>query len=101
MNKSQQMRWSRNGADLLLQTKHTLNGVEPFLEDRRIEKWLAAAFGGLPVSGIGVNVRHHAAGLGGSCRFSKGWVDLDEPVKWVPNPGTECAVIDRATNLEQ
>ena len=35
--------------------------VEPFLEDRRIEKWFAATFGGLPVSRIGVDVRHHAA----------------------------------------
>ena len=31
--------------------KHTLNGVEPLLEDRRVEKWLVPAFGGLPVSG--------------------------------------------------
>jgi hypothetical protein len=39
--------------------------------------------------------------IGGSCRFSKGWVGLGEPVKSVPNPSTERAVIDRATNLEQ
>src|ERR1700684_4038710 len=48
-------------AEFFLPAKHTLNGDEPFLEDRRIEKWLAAAFGGLPVSGIRVDVRHHAA----------------------------------------
>src|SRR5258708_218548 len=47
-------------AEFVLPAKHTLDGVEPFLEDRLIEKWLAAAFGGLPVSGIRVDVRHHA-----------------------------------------
>jgi hypothetical protein len=39
--------------------------------------------------------------IGGSCRFSKGWIGLGEPVKSVPNPSTERAVINRATNLEQ
>src|ERR1700712_4266702 len=48
-------------AEFVLPAKHTLNGVEPFLEDRHVEQWLAAAFGGLPVPGIGVDVRHHAA----------------------------------------
>ena len=48
-------------AEFVLPAKHTLNGVEPFLEDRHVEKWLAAAFSGLPVSGIRVDVRHHAA----------------------------------------
>src|SRR5277367_6219667 len=48
-------------AEFVLPAKHSLNGVEPFLEDRVVEKWLAAAFGGLPVSGIRVDVRHHAA----------------------------------------
>jgi hypothetical protein len=38
-------------AEFVLPAKHTLNSVEPFLEDRLVEKWLAAAFGGLPVSG--------------------------------------------------
>jgi hypothetical protein len=36
-------------AEFVLPAKHTFDGVEPFLEDRRLEKWLAAAFGGLPV----------------------------------------------------
>ena len=44
-------------AEFVLPAKHTLNGVEPFLEDRRVEKWLAAAFDGLLVSGIGVAAR--------------------------------------------
>src|ERR1700731_4167664 len=48
-------------AEFVLPAKHTLNGVEPFLEDRRVEKWLAAAFGGLPGSWIRVDVRHHTA----------------------------------------
>ena len=43
--------------EFVLPAKHTLNGVEPFLEDRRVEQWLAASFGGLPVSGIRVDVR--------------------------------------------
>ena len=48
-------------AEFVLPAKHTLNGAEPFLEDRHVEKWLAAAFGGSPVSGIWVDVWHHAA----------------------------------------
>src|SRR4051794_18062695 len=48
-------------AEFVLPAKHTLNSVEPFLEDRHVENWLAAALGGLPVSGIRVDVRHHAA----------------------------------------
>ena len=48
-------------AEFVLPAKHTLNGAESFLEDCLIEKWLAAAFGGLPVSGIRVDVRYHAA----------------------------------------
>ena len=48
-------------AEFVLPAKHTLNGVEPFLEDRPVENWLAAAFRGLPASGIGVDVWHHAA----------------------------------------
>ena len=51
----------QQAAEFVLPAKHTLNGVEPFLEDRLVEKWLAAAFGGLPVSGIRIDVRHHAA----------------------------------------
>ena len=48
-------------AEFVLPAKHTLNGAESFLEDCLIEKWLAAAFGGLPVSGIRVDVRYNAA----------------------------------------
>jgi hypothetical protein len=48
-------------AKFVLPAKHTLNGVEPFLEDRQVEKWLAATLGGSPVPGIRVDVRHHAA----------------------------------------
>src|ERR1700675_4762208 len=51
----------QQAAEFSLPAKHTLNGVEPFLEDCRVEKWLAAAFDGLPISGIRVDVRHHAA----------------------------------------
>ena len=38
---------------------------------------------------------------GGSCRFGKGRVRIGDPVKSMPKPGTERAVIDCATNLEQ
>src|ERR1700693_2420730 len=48
-------------AEFVLPAKHTLNGVEPFLEDRRVEKWLAAPFGGLSGSWLRGDVRHHAA----------------------------------------
>jgi hypothetical protein len=41
--------------------KQILNGIEPFLEDGLDEKRLAVAFEGLPVSGIRVDVWHHAA----------------------------------------
>jgi len=51
----------QQAAELVLPAKHTLNGVEPLLEDRFVKEWLAAAFGGLSASGIGIDVRHHAA----------------------------------------
>jgi DDE domain len=38
---------------------------------------------------------------GGSCRFGKGQVGISDPVKSTPESGAECAVVDRATNLEQ
>ena len=38
---------------------------------------------------------------GGSCRFSKGRTRIGNPVKTMSKPGTECAVIDCATDLEQ
>ena len=44
----------RQMAEFVLPAKHALYGVEPFLEDRLVEKWLAAAFGGLPVLGFGL-----------------------------------------------
>src|SRR5690242_3537875 len=52
---------AQQAAEFVLPAKHTLYGVEPFLEDRHVEQWLAAALGGLAVSGIEVDVRHHAA----------------------------------------
>ena len=38
---------------------------------------------------------------GGSCCFGKGQVCIGDPVKSMPKPGTEGAVVDCATNLEQ
>jgi hypothetical protein len=38
---------------------------------------------------------------GGSCRFSKGRAGIGDPVKSMPKPRTECAVIDCATDLKQ
>src|ERR1700733_5108216 len=40
-------------------------------------------------------------GSGGSCRISKGRVRISDPVKSMPKPGTECAVVDGTTDLEQ
>src|ERR1700676_5681521 len=51
----------QQAVEFVLPAIHTLNGVEPLLEDRLVESWLAAAFRGLPASGIGVDVWHHAA----------------------------------------
>src|ERR1700728_4456436 len=51
----------QQAAEFVLPAKHTFNGGEPFLEDRRVEKWLAPALGGLPGSCIRADVRHHAA----------------------------------------
>src|SRR5450755_3104951 len=48
-------------AEFVLPAKHTLNGVEPLLENRLVENWLAAAFRLFPASGIGVDVWHHTA----------------------------------------
>ena len=41
-------------AEFVLPAKHTLNGVEPFLEDRLVEKWLAAAFADCRFLGFGL-----------------------------------------------
>src|SRR3954470_17065536 len=38
---------------------------------------------------------------GGSCGFGKGQVGIGGPVKSMPKPNTERAVVDRAPNLEQ
>ncbi len=46
-------------------------------------------------------IKGTAQTLGGSCRFSKGRVRVGSPIKSMPKPGTERAVIDGATNLEQ
>jgi hypothetical protein len=39
--------------------------------------------------------------FGGSCRLGKGRVCIADPVKSMPDSGTERAVVDCATNLEQ
>jgi transposase-like protein len=39
--------------------------------------------------------------LGGSCRFDKGWVFISQAVNSMPEPGSEGAVVNRATNMEQ
>jgi len=41
-----------------------------------------------------------STGDGGSWRFGKGWIYIGKPVKSMPEPGTERAVVDRAANLE-
>jgi hypothetical protein len=46
----------QQAAEFVLPAKNTLNSVEPLLEDRLIEKWLAATFGGFSASGICVDV---------------------------------------------
>jgi hypothetical protein len=51
----------QQAAEFILPTKHPLNGIKPFLEDLSVEEWLAAAFGGSPRPGIGVDVWHHIA----------------------------------------
>ena len=39
--------------------------------------------------------------FGGSCRFGKGRVFIGDPVKSMPQPSAERAVVDCATDLEQ
>ena len=40
---------------VLLNTKHTFNGVEPFLENRGVKEWLApASFGAFRPLGLGL-----------------------------------------------
>jgi glycine/D-amino acid oxidase-like deaminating enzyme len=39
--------------------------------------------------------------IGGSCRFSKGRVGIGDPVKSIPEPGTERTIVDCAADLEQ
>src|SRR3979490_1506170 len=51
----------QQAAELILPTKHALNGIEAFLEYCSTEQWLPAAFGELSASGIGVDVGTHAA----------------------------------------
>src|SRR5258707_12839382 len=48
-------------AEFVLPAKHTLNGVEPLLENRGVKEGLAPAFRCFPPPGIGVAVWHHAA----------------------------------------
>jgi hypothetical protein len=40
-------------------------------------------------------------GIGGSCRFGKGQVCVSDPIKSMPEPGTERAIVDCAADLEQ
>jgi hypothetical protein len=47
------------------------------------------------------SVRRDCPNIGGSCRFSKGRVRVGGPVKSMPKPGTERAVIDCTADLEQ
>ena len=48
---------------------------------------------------IGSNRDHPL--IGGSCRLSKGRVDIRDPVKSIPKPGAERAIVDCAADLEQ
>src|SRR6201996_2902127 len=45
--------------------------------------------------------RRDCPDFGGSCRFGKGRVFIGDPVKSMPQPSAERAVIDCATDLEQ
>jgi hypothetical protein len=46
------------------------------------------------------SVRDHPL-IGGSCLFSKGRVGVGDPVKSIPEPGTERTIVDCAADLEQ
>src|ERR1700682_3929197 len=48
-------------AELILPTRHALNGIKAFLEYVSIEQRFPAAFGKFPASRIGIDIRHHAA----------------------------------------
>jgi hypothetical protein len=39
--------------------------------------------------------------IGGSCRLSKGRVDTGDPIKSIPKPGAERAIVECAADLEQ
>jgi hypothetical protein len=47
-------------AELILPTKHALNGIKAFLEYVSIEQRFPAAFDKLPASGIGIDIRQIA-----------------------------------------
>ncbi len=51
----------QEATEFVLPAEDALNGVEPLLEDLLIKKWFAATFYGFPASGIGVDIRYHAA----------------------------------------
>src|ERR1700681_3726274 len=51
----------QQAAELILPTKHALNGIEAFLEYVGVEQWFPATFGEFPASGIGIDVGNHAA----------------------------------------
>src|SRR5271166_635138 len=51
----------KQAAELILPTKHALDGIEAFLEYVSIEQRLPATFGEFPASGIGIDIGNHAA----------------------------------------
>jgi len=51
----------QQAAELILPTKHALNGIEAFLEYLSTEQRFPAALGGFPASGISIDIGHHAA----------------------------------------
>jgi hypothetical protein len=51
--------------------------------------------------GRGERLRRDCPDIGGSCRFGKGRICTGDPVKPMPQPGPERAIVDRATNLQQ
>ena len=51
----------QQAAELILPTKHALDGVEAFLEYVSTEQRSPTAFGRFPASRIGIDIGHHAA----------------------------------------
>src|ERR1700760_541631 len=61
MSLTEALKPQQQAAKLIFPTKHTLNGVEAFLEDVSIEQRFPAPLHGFPAPGIGIDVGHHAA----------------------------------------